>query len=132
MRTITYRYDPFGRRVGKEVTDTDGGSTTVRTTAYLYDAEDIVFEFADATVDGVPPPQVVTHYVHGPGIDEPLAVSDGSFYELNETTPAWESIPASRFKPEVFGASQFHYGDEQAVVCGAFPLATVPLFPYSC
>ena len=52
----TFAYDPLGRRVEKVV-----GATT---TAFTYDGEDILRETAGATT---------TYYVHGPGIDEPLA-----------------------------------------------------------
>ncbi|HEX9724518.1 MAG TPA: RHS repeat-associated core domain-containing protein [Vicinamibacteria bacterium] len=52
----TFEYDPLGRRVEKVA-----GSTT---TTFTYDAEDILREITGATT---------TYYVHGPGIDEPLA-----------------------------------------------------------
>lgn len=61
----TFAYDPLGRRVEKVA----GGTTTT----FTYDAEDILREIAGATT---------TYYVHGPGIDEPLAkeVSGSSTY----------------------------------------------------
>ena len=52
----TFEYDPLGRRVEKVV-----GPTT---TTYTYGREDILRQTAGATT---------TYYVHGPGIDEPLA-----------------------------------------------------------
>jgi RHS repeat-associated protein len=51
-----FAYDPLGRRVEKVA----GGTTTT----FTYDAEDILRESAGATT---------TYYIHGPGIDEPLA-----------------------------------------------------------
>jgi RHS repeat-associated protein len=57
----TYAYDPLGRRVEKVV-----GATT---TAYTYDFEDILRETAGGTT---------TNYVHGGGIDEPLAKEVGT------------------------------------------------------
>ena len=53
--TATYKYDYQGRRTSKTV----GGVTTT----YLYDGLSIVSEWSTATI----------HYLHGPGIDEPLA-----------------------------------------------------------
>lgn len=61
--TITYTYDPFGRRIEKNV------NGTVR--QYLYDNEDIIMECATGGT-------VLARYTHGPGIDEPLAVQQGT------------------------------------------------------
>ncbi|MCK9506774.1 MAG: hypothetical protein M0Q95_21670, partial [Porticoccaceae bacterium] len=67
--SITFTYDPFGRRIEKSLTDATGA--TVHT--YVYDGEDIAFEITTSSGG-----TVTTHYVHGPGIDEPLAmVRDG-------------------------------------------------------
>jgi RHS repeat-associated protein len=60
----TYRYDPFGRRVEKRVTE-NGIATTTR---YLYDNEDILAEYDDTNT-------IANRYTHGPGIDEPLALA---------------------------------------------------------
>ncbi|TRO78979.1 RHS repeat-associated core domain-containing protein [Trichloromonas acetexigens] len=64
VRTLNFKYDPFGRRIEKQVSDT---ASTV-TTSYVYDGEDIVFTTVN---DGTA--TTTSHYVHGPGIDEPLA-----------------------------------------------------------
>jgi RHS repeat-associated protein len=56
-----FSYDPNGRRVEKVA----GGVTT----SYLYDGEDILRETRGAAT---------FKYVHGPGIDEPVAREDGS------------------------------------------------------
>jgi len=58
-RINTYKYDPFGRRIEKNVNGT--------ITKYLYDNEDILLEY-DATNT------VMARYTHGPGIDEPFAM----------------------------------------------------------
>jgi YD repeat-containing protein len=72
LRTVTFKYDPFGRRIEKKVVDPAG--TVTRT--YVYDGEDIVLEYVN---DGST--TTSTHYVHGPGIDEPLAmVRNGQAY----------------------------------------------------
>ena len=55
-----YRYDPLGRRIEKDVNGV--------ITRFVYDNEDIILE-----VDGTGRSQAIT--LHGPGIDEPLAVS---------------------------------------------------------
>ncbi len=57
----------------------DGATTTTRT--YLYDGEDIILEYATVGVT-----ITSTHYVHGPGIDEPLALVEGgqpTFYHAD-------------------------------------------------
>ncbi len=56
-RTVTFRYDPLGRRIER------AGSTTTR---YLYDQEDIVEELDGGNM-------LKFRHTHGPGIDESLA-----------------------------------------------------------
>jgi RHS repeat-associated protein len=66
-----YNYGPFGRRIEKKVSE-DG---SVETTRYFYDNEDILFEYDEyGNIGNV--------YVHGLGIDEPLAMtnSKGTYY----------------------------------------------------
>ncbi len=71
MTTSEYKYDPFGRRIEKKVTE----SSATTTTRFVYDNEDIILEY-----DGNG--NLGNRYVHGPGIDEPLAVINGknSYY----------------------------------------------------
>ncbi|MGH9783852.1 MAG: RHS repeat-associated core domain-containing protein, partial [Terriglobia bacterium] len=59
-QTVSFRYDPLGRRIEK------AGATTTR---YIHDQEDITDE-RDGTN------ALTFRYVHGPGIDEPLARRD--------------------------------------------------------
>jgi RHS repeat-associated protein len=59
-QTVTFKYDALGRRV--EV----AGSTTTR---FVYDQEDIIEQRNGTNA-------LTFRYVHGPGIDEPLAVRD--------------------------------------------------------
>lgn len=59
-QTVTFRYDALGRRIEK------AGATTTR---YIYDQEDIIEE-RDGTN------ALTLRYVHGLGIDEPLARRD--------------------------------------------------------
>jgi RHS repeat-associated protein len=79
-RTVTFTYDPFGRRIGKQLVITrDGTQATTKTFiwSYVYDGDDIALEIY------TPPsgPQEKTFYTHGPGIDEHLAMErDGSNY----------------------------------------------------
>jgi len=54
-----YKYDPFGRRIEKNVNGT--------VTKYLYDNEDILAEYDGNNY-------LKAEYVHGVGIDEPLAI----------------------------------------------------------
>jgi RHS repeat-associated protein len=62
----TYRYDGLGRRIEKI-----GNGITRR---YVYDGEDILLEYDGANV-------LQARYTHGPGIDEPIAMTrDSSTY----------------------------------------------------
>jgi len=76
LRTLTFKYDPFGRRVQKLVAGLAPQVPVPLTTTYTYDGEDIVLQTeSDGTAT------TTTQFVHGPGIDEPLAmVRDGQSY----------------------------------------------------
>lgn len=75
-RTVTFKYDPFGRRIEKNLVTIIDGVTKTTTTTYVYDNEDIAIEI---TTDGTI--TTTTRYIHGPGIDEPLALErNGQFY----------------------------------------------------
>ncbi|MDD2336378.1 MAG: hypothetical protein PHD01_07350, partial [Geobacteraceae bacterium] len=80
-QVVTFSYDPFGRRltktVGREDLNENGKGhghegcdderQAPRTTHYLYDNEDIVMEYDERG-------ETMARYLHGPGIDEPLAM----------------------------------------------------------
>jgi RHS repeat-associated protein len=61
--SASYKYDPFGRRIEKNVNGI--------VTKYLYDAEDILLEYDGSN-------QIASRYTHGPGIDEPLSMEKNS------------------------------------------------------
>ncbi len=61
--TSTYRYDGLGRRIEKV--------TNGQTKRYIYDGEDILLEYDGSNV-------LQARYTHGPGIDEPIAVTKGA------------------------------------------------------
>ena len=58
--TSTYRYDGLGRRTEKVANG--------QTRRYVYDGEDILLEYDGSNV-------LQARYTHGPGIDEPIAVT---------------------------------------------------------
>jgi RHS repeat-associated protein len=60
LATSTYRYDSLGRRIEKMANG--------QTKRYIYDGEDILLEYDGANV-------LQARYTHGPGIDEPIAVT---------------------------------------------------------
>ena len=68
---VTFKYNSFGRRIEKKVT-VNGLTNTIR---YFYDKEDILFEYDENGNLG-------NRYIHGPGIDEPLALISkmGTYY----------------------------------------------------
>jgi RHS repeat-associated protein len=73
--TVSFKYDPFGRRIQK--------SSAMGTTNYFYDRANIIEE-RDAVG------AVVTRYVQGTGIDEPLAM--------------WHSIATYYFEVDASGS----------------------------
>ncbi len=72
-KTITFKYDPFGRRMEKKAEEAEDGKIETKTYTYVYDNEDIVLEYLTKTEDGETKTET-TRYVQGPGIDEPLAI----------------------------------------------------------
>ena len=58
----TYRYDGLGRRIEKVANG--------QTKRHVYDGEDILLEYDGANI-------LQARYTHGPGIDEPIAVTKG-------------------------------------------------------
>ncbi|WP_029914165.1 RHS repeat-associated core domain-containing protein [Pelobacter seleniigenes] len=65
VRTLTFEYDAFGRRVEKQITE----NGTTKTSSYVYDGEDILLR-----IDNDGSATTTTYIIHGPGIDEPLAM----------------------------------------------------------
>ena len=63
VTTSTYRYDGLGRRIEKVANG--------QTKRYIYDGEDILLEYDGSNV-------LQARYTHGPGIDEPIAVTQGA------------------------------------------------------
>src|SRR5205823_7806820 len=69
--TITFQYDPFGKRIQK--------SSPSGTINFLYDGKDIIEE-VDANSNQI------ARFTQGPGIDQPLAVTQSgatSYYEAD-------------------------------------------------
>ena len=72
-REISFKYDPFGKRISKTLLRDEIGSLCTapnscpRTTNYVYDNENIILEYNTNN-------EVQTRYTHGINIDEPLAI----------------------------------------------------------
>jgi YD repeat-containing protein len=60
ITTSSYRYDGLGRRIEKVANG--------QTKRYVYDGEDILLEYDGSNA-------LLARYTHGPGIDEPIAVT---------------------------------------------------------
>lgn len=110
VRTVSFKYDAFGRRIEKRVEGLAPQVPVPLTTTYVYDGEDIVFTLvSDGTTT------TATHYVHGPGIDEPLAmVRNGQSYYyhadgLGSVVALTDSARAvvQRYKYDTFGMLTF-------------------------
>lgn len=64
--TAEFAYDPFGRRIQKKTIQ--GGTADI--TRYVYDNQSIVLEYDGSGA-------IVNKYLHGPHVDEPLAITTG-------------------------------------------------------
>ncbi len=79
---ISFKYDPFGRRIEKREEkikkgDAEEIKTKTKTFSYVYDSEDIILESKTKNNGKTK----LTRYVHGLGIDEPLAIEQkGKLY----------------------------------------------------
>ena len=62
-RIVRYKYDPFGRRIEKDVAG--------QVTQFVYDGFDILMERMPAGL-------TLARYTHGPVIDEPLVIENAS------------------------------------------------------
>jgi RHS repeat-associated protein len=69
VKQLSFAYDPFGRRIKKTVSPSGGGSG--EETNYVYDGQNIIMEYDQ---NG----NITAKYTHGPNIDEPLAVQQGT------------------------------------------------------
>jgi RHS repeat-associated protein len=94
---VSYKYDPFGRRIEKRIEELDSQGKRVEIYNYFYDEEDIILEFRTSSAGGGEKIET-TRFLHGPGLDEPLAVGQedalffchtdglGSITSLTDTT----------------------------------------------
>ncbi len=80
-KTVTFKYDPFGRRIEKRVEEVENNEAEIKTYTYIYDNEDIILETITETEDGVTTTET-NKYIHGLGIDEPLSFTNnkGTYY----------------------------------------------------
>jgi len=77
-QTVSFTYDPLGRRVEKKLTTVKGGITKTSVWSYVYDGDNIALEvYADAEGS-----VTKTFYTHGASVDEHLALErgNGSYY----------------------------------------------------
>ena len=85
--TVTFKYDPLGRRIEKKVaTHHKKDDNDAITHTYVYDGQAIILEY-ETTGEGKKSKTEAMKYVHGPGIDEPLAMTkdnDVYFYHQDE------------------------------------------------
>jgi YD repeat-containing protein len=117
IKTVTFKYDPFGRRIEKKIEKVVNGAQVTKTYTYLYDNEDIILETFTKVKNGNTTTKI-TKYIHGPGIDEPLAIEkDGIPYyyhadglgSITHLTDSNQAVIES-YTYDVFG-KQTRYGD---------------------
>lgn len=76
-RTITFKYDPFGRRIEKKLTTIIDGTTKIATWTYVYDNSNIALEIYTDENNSTEK----TWYTHGAWTDEHLAMErNGQHY----------------------------------------------------
>jgi RHS repeat-associated protein len=76
-RTVSFSYDPMGRRIGKQIIIVKAGVTKTNSWGYVYDNDDIVQEVYTDQSGAV----TKTIFTHGAGVDEHLAMErGGQFY----------------------------------------------------
>jgi len=108
---VTFKYDPFGRRIEKRVSATQNGQSLLNSYTYVYDREDVILEYLTRTINNGAPTHVVKKYVHGPGVDEPLAVAKGNniyFYHADGVGSVvaltnWSGATVEGYTYETFG-----------------------------
>ena len=77
IKQLSFTYDPFGRRISKTIiqdqigTSCQSPNVCPRTINYIYDGQNIIVEYDQ---NGT----ITAKYTHGPNIDEPLAVQQGT------------------------------------------------------
>jgi RHS repeat-associated protein len=72
-KTVTFAYDPLGRRIKKSVKTTEHRRTHSKSTTYVYDSEDIILEYLSNDTSRFGRDEVV-RFTHGPGLDEPISM----------------------------------------------------------
>jgi RHS repeat-associated protein len=109
--TITFKYDPFGRRIEKNVETVENNFPTTYNYVYVYDNDDIFLEILNKTQNGTTM-TITTSYVHGPGIDEHLSLRrDGQTYyyhadglgSITSVTDATQAV-VNRYAYDTYGA----------------------------
>jgi RHS repeat-associated protein len=109
-----FMYDPLGRRQIKGTPSEfwGGGSTTT----YIYDGDNIL---RSKTLTGTDfPVETIADYVHGPGIDEWLALGDTSYYHADALGSIVKSTDAAG--GVVWGTQYDAFGNAPGFGAGAF------------
>ena len=75
QQSLTFKYDPMGRRIEKKATTVINEITTIATYSYLYDNDAIAVEVLTDNSG-----TIKTFYTHGPRIDEPVALERSGLY----------------------------------------------------
>ena len=80
---VEFSYDSLDRRIAKTVDDDGAGAGGEDSTIFVYDREDVLFDFVDEDGLGQLESSLLDQrYLHGPGIDNVLAQEDNELHWL--------------------------------------------------
>ncbi|MBX3414202.1 MAG: RHS repeat protein [Pirellulales bacterium] len=74
-RVISYLYDPFDRRIGRDL-DADGNGTIDRRERWVNDGSEAILEFVDPDGTGPAAMALSKRFLNGPAVDQILAQED--------------------------------------------------------
>ncbi len=106
---VTYRYDGLDRRVNRQVAGGSNG-TIDQSTVWVWDGDQVLFEFEDSDGDGANSFELARRYLWGPGIDMLLADEPVDF-----ETSGVENVPGEPI-PLVLWALADHLGSVRDLI----------------
>jgi RHS repeat-associated protein len=101
-KTVTFSYDPQGRRVGKRLVHAKDGITRASTWSYVYDNDNIILEIVTDD-NGV----TKTFFTHGLSVDEHLAMEKNGQISYYHTDGLGSVVAITDQKKQVLQSYQY-------------------------